>query len=168
MVKLLLFLTLFTTALSPAAEPISISIRELASQAAKEQHIAGRSARLNQLKALQQLKERCVRESRLKDGVAVEEEINRLKEENLRFELLLSIVGIWEFTTTKNSFHIFADGTMASFLGETGKAEVIDTKKRILRLHGIHGIYNYRITEDGKLSVDGVKNGSKHPARRIK
>lgn len=152
---------------SLSAEPVSVTIKQLASQALKEQHVAGRSARLNQMRGLERLKERLVRESRLKDGVAVEEAIERQKEENLREDLLISVVGTWQFTTTEKVFYIFADGTSADEHGDIGTAEITSAKDRTIRV-GTRGGHIYRITEDGKLSVKGVRGATKHPARRLR
>ena len=116
---------------------------------------------------LARLKERCVRESRLKDGVAVEEAIERQREVNLKVDLLTSEVGTWPFTTTEKVFYIFADGTSADEAGDLGKAEITNSKARTIRV-GTRGGHIDQITDDGEFSVRGVRGATKHPARRLR
>lgn len=137
-------------------------IEELREQYREELIEASRIASEAYIKRLHKLKKQLIKRDRLKEAIAVGDEIKSIKVRVNHADIFAALKGTWTFTTTGNSFHIGMDGAVEG--GKKGARVVIaDPARRIVRLSA----HLFRLSDDGmQLTGKGLEGGSKHTARK--
>lgn len=160
--KLVTLFLVISTAASAAHLLPEFSLEALREQHEKELREASKPVVETHIKRLGRLKAKLVKQDRLKEALAVEEEIASSKDRLTCADLFAALEGTWVFTTTGNKFHIDADGTF--YGGEAGaRVSIVDQKKRIVRVNA----HLFTLSEDNlRLTGKGIEGGSKHSAKK--
>ena len=160
--KSVLALLFFAVGTSAAQLNSEFPLDVLKEQYEKELLEASKPVAAAHLKRLERLKKQLVKDERLKEAVAVDEEIARVRDRVVHAELYKSLEGTWAFSTTRKTFHIGADGTLYNG-GENPRVVIVDPKKRVVRV----AAHLYILSEDGmSLTGKDLDGGSRHPAKK--
>ena len=157
-------LALLITSITPALADPSSRLEALRDQHRTELRAAIRPAVEDHAWRLKELKERLLAQGELEAAFEVEVERANIAGSLAAAEMMEALEGTWRFTTTKNVFHIAADGTVQG--GKPGvRLQIVDKERRLVRISA----HLWRLSEDGaRLSGAGLDEGSPHPAKKLK